>query len=71
MGDVDPKSVEMRVSGFGLVPAVYDPKTKSVTYVFTQKLLPKKTQYLVWQLFGNRLVMHRVDGPDGVFAKRS
>ena len=41
MGDVDPRSVEMRVSGFGLVPAVYDQKTKLVTYVFTQKLLPK------------------------------
>ena len=41
MGDVDPKSVEMRISGFGLVPAVYDPKTKLVTYVFTQKLVPK------------------------------
>jgi hypothetical protein len=41
MGDVDPKSVEMRISGFGLVPAVYDPKTKLVTYVFTQKLIPK------------------------------
>src|ERR1700751_1354090 len=37
MGDVDPKSVEMRISGFGLLPAVYDPKTKLVTYVFTQK----------------------------------
>ena len=41
MGGVDPKSVEMRISGFGLVPAVYDPKTKLVTYAFTQKLLPK------------------------------
>src|SRR5467141_2101262 len=41
MGDVDPKSVEMRISGFGLVPAVYDPKTKLVTYIFTQKLVPK------------------------------
>src|SRR5271167_3674604 len=41
MGDVDPKSVEMRISGFGLVPAVYDPKTKLVTYAFTQKLVPK------------------------------
>ncbi len=41
MGDVDPKSVEMRISGFGLVPAVYDPKTKLVAYAFTQKLLPK------------------------------
>jgi hypothetical protein len=25
----------------GLVPAVYDPKTKLVTYVLTQKLVPK------------------------------
>jgi peptidoglycan/xylan/chitin deacetylase (PgdA/CDA1 family) len=41
MGDVDPKSVEMRISGFGPVPAVYDPKTKLVTYAFTQKLVPR------------------------------
>jgi peptidoglycan/xylan/chitin deacetylase (PgdA/CDA1 family) len=41
IGNVDPKSVEMRISGFGLVPAVYDPKTKLVTYTFTQDLLPK------------------------------
>ena len=41
MGDVDPKSLEMRISRFGLVPAVYDPKTKLVTYAYTQKLVPK------------------------------
>jgi hypothetical protein len=41
MGDVDPNSVEMRISGLGLVPAVYDPKTKLVTYAFTQKLVSK------------------------------
>ena len=41
MGEVDPKSVEMRISGFGVVPAAYDPKTKLVTYAFTQKLVPK------------------------------
>src|ERR1700756_4017701 len=41
MGDVDPKSVEMRISGFGLVPAVSDPKTKLVIYAFTKKLVPK------------------------------
>jgi hypothetical protein len=33
--------VEMRISGFGLVPAVYDPKSKLVTYALTQKLVPK------------------------------
>jgi peptidoglycan/xylan/chitin deacetylase (PgdA/CDA1 family) len=41
LGEVDPKSVEMRISGFGLVPANYDSKTKLVTYAFTQKLVPK------------------------------
>src|SRR6201998_4816188 len=41
MGDVDPKSVEMRISGFGLVPAIYDPKTKLVSYTFTQRLSAK------------------------------
>jgi peptidoglycan/xylan/chitin deacetylase (PgdA/CDA1 family) len=42
IGDVDPKSVEMRISGFGLVPAIYDPQTKLVSYTFTQRLIPKR-----------------------------
>jgi len=41
MGEVEPDSVEMRVSGFGLVPARYDAKTKLVSYEFTQNLVPK------------------------------
>jgi peptidoglycan/xylan/chitin deacetylase (PgdA/CDA1 family) len=41
MGDVNPKSVEMRIRGFGLVPAIYDPKTKLISYTFTQRLIPK------------------------------
>ena len=41
MGEVEPTSVEMRVSGFGLVPAKYDPQTKLVSYEFTQRLVPK------------------------------
>jgi hypothetical protein len=41
MGDVEPNSVEMRVSGFGPVPAKYDPQTKLVSYEFTQNLVPK------------------------------
>ena len=32
MGEVDANSVEMRVSGVGLVPANYEPKSKVVTY---------------------------------------
>jgi hypothetical protein len=30
MGEVEPNSVEMRISGYGLVPARYDPKTYTV-----------------------------------------
>ena len=32
MGAIEPGSVTMRLSGFGLVPAVYDEKTKMVSY---------------------------------------
>lgn len=38
MGTLDPKSVEMRLSGVGLVPAKYDPATKTITYQVTQSL---------------------------------
>ena len=41
MGEVEPASVEMRVSGYGLVPAKYDPQTRLVSYEFTQNLVPK------------------------------
>ena len=45
MGDIDPKSVEMRISGFGLVPAQYDAATKTVSYQVAQKL--RDTNYTV------------------------
>jgi peptidoglycan/xylan/chitin deacetylase (PgdA/CDA1 family) len=38
LGNVDPKSVSMRLSGLGLVPATYDPATKLISYKVTQKL---------------------------------
>jgi peptidoglycan/xylan/chitin deacetylase (PgdA/CDA1 family) len=41
MGEVEPASVEMRVSGYGVVPAKYDPQTKLVSYEFTQNLVPR------------------------------
>jgi len=41
MGEVEPNSVEMRISGFGPVPVKYDPQTKLVSYEFTQNLVPK------------------------------
>jgi peptidoglycan/xylan/chitin deacetylase (PgdA/CDA1 family) len=41
MGEVEPNTLEMRISGFGLVPAQYDPKTKMVSYTCAQKLRDK------------------------------
>lgn len=38
VGAIEPGSVQMRVSGLGVVPASYDPKTGTVAYQVTQKL---------------------------------
>jgi hypothetical protein len=38
LGAIEPASVQMRVSGLGVVPATYDPKTGTVSYQVTQKL---------------------------------
>ena len=38
LGSLDPKSVEMRISGVGVVPAKYDAATKLVEAKLTQKL---------------------------------
>jgi len=41
IGQIEPGSVQMRVSGLGVVPATYDPKTGTVSYQVTQKLREK------------------------------
>ncbi len=38
LGEIDPASVEMRISGFGPVPVKYDPATKTAEYKVVQKL---------------------------------
>jgi peptidoglycan/xylan/chitin deacetylase (PgdA/CDA1 family) len=38
LGQIEAGSVQMRVSGLGVVPASYDPKTGTVSYQVTQKL---------------------------------
>src|SRR5437870_5264379 len=38
VGGIEPGSVQMRVSGLGVVPVSYDPKTGIVSYQVTQKL---------------------------------
>jgi peptidoglycan/xylan/chitin deacetylase (PgdA/CDA1 family) len=37
-GQIDPNSLQMRISGVGLVKPSYDPKTQMVSYQVTQKL---------------------------------
>lgn len=41
LGEIDPGSVEMRISGLGLVPAQYDAATKTVSFQTTQRLSQK------------------------------
>ena len=45
MGPIDPATVKMRVSGLGIVPAHYDPATKTVSYQVTTPL-PKDTYFV-------------------------
>src|SRR5438093_4661299 len=47
IGQIDPGSVQMRVSGLGVVPATYDPKTGTVSYQVTQKLREKTCSVFV------------------------
>ena len=46
-GSLDPKSVTMRISGLGLVPATYDPETKLVSYKMTQKTYARQVTVIV------------------------
>ncbi|MGC2352855.1 MAG: polysaccharide deacetylase family protein, partial [Candidatus Udaeobacter sp.] len=47
IGQIEPGSVQMRVSGLGAVPASYDPKTNTVSYQVTQKLREKSCSVFV------------------------
>src|SRR5256885_1255184 len=47
VGQIDPASVQMRVSGLGVVPATYDPKTGMGSYQVTQKLRDKSCTVIV------------------------
>jgi peptidoglycan/xylan/chitin deacetylase (PgdA/CDA1 family) len=39
LGNLDPKSVEMRISGFGVVPAKYDPTSKTIEFQVAKPLM--------------------------------
>ena len=47
IGQIEPNSVQMRVSGLGVVPASYDPKTGTVSYQVTQKLREKSCSVFI------------------------
>src|SRR6266516_5362280 len=47
IGQIEPGSVQMRVSGLGLVPANFDPKTGTVSYQVPQKLRDKSCTVIV------------------------
>jgi peptidoglycan/xylan/chitin deacetylase (PgdA/CDA1 family) len=47
IGQIEPGSVQMRVSGLGLVPANFDPKTGIVSYQVPQKLRDKTCTVIV------------------------
>src|SRR5881275_3578110 len=44
---IEPASVQMRVSGLGVVPVSYDPKTGTVLYQVTQKMREKSCTVIV------------------------
>ena len=47
IGVIEPGSVQMRVSGLGVVPANYDPKSGTVSYQVTQKLHEKSCSVII------------------------
>jgi len=53
-GDIDPKSVQMRISGFGLVPAEYDAASKTVSFKLKQNLQEKEYFIIVSMQAGGR-----------------
>jgi len=65
IGVIDPGSVQMRVSGLGIVPASYDPKTGTVAYQVTQKLRDKScTVILSVKSEGKKVEAHWTFGID-------
>jgi peptidoglycan/xylan/chitin deacetylase (PgdA/CDA1 family) len=47
LGQIEPGSVQMRVSGLGVVPANYDPKSGTVSYQVTQRLHEKSCSVIL------------------------
>jgi peptidoglycan/xylan/chitin deacetylase (PgdA/CDA1 family) len=64
-GQIDPGSIQMRISGLGPVPASYDPKTGTVSYQVAQKLRDKScTVFLSAKSEGKKVETHWTFGID-------
>src|SRR5436309_158600 len=63
IGQIDPGTVQMRVSGLGVVPASYDQKTGTISYQVTQKLREKSCSVFVTaKSQGKKVEAHRTCG---------
>ena len=56
VGQIDPASVQLRISGLGVVPATFDPKTGVVSYQVTQKLRDKTCTVILTAKSGDKKV---------------
>ncbi len=56
IGQIDPASVQLRMSGLGVVPASFDPKTGMVSYQVTQKLRDKNCTVILTAKSGDKKV---------------
>ncbi len=61
MGEIEPNSVKMRVSGLGAVPARYDAASKTVSYQVAQPLLDKNVTVIISAVVGGRPAETRWD----------
>lgn len=69
LGQIEPGSVQLRVSGLGVVPASYDPKTGTVSYQVTQKLRDSScTVILTAKSEGKKVEAHWTFGIEGAAA---
>lgn len=59
LGKIDPKSVQMQMSGFGPVPASYDPTTGLISYQTTQKIRERACTVTVTALANGKKVSTR------------
>lgn len=72
IGQIDPASVQLRISGLGLVPASFDPKTGVVSYQVTQKLREKSCTVILSAKSGDKKIeTHWTFGIDNTGAATS